>query len=111
MLVVARDIPGSACTGSVFVEGFVHGLQDLRTFAHAEVIVGAPDGDSLVLVGHVSAGKLFGETVDVVKIAVGLVLVLLVELGIVEALVVELGGFVLDRTDGFDMLRIRDCNC
>jgi len=109
MLIVARDIPGSACTGSIFIEGFVHGLQDFWVSAHAEVVVGAPDGDALILVGHVSAGKLFGETIDVVEIAVGLVLVLLVELGIVESLVVELGSFVLDGTDGFDMLRVRDC--
>jgi len=42
-----------------------------------------------------SAGELFGETIDVVEVAVGLVLVLFVELGIVEALIVELGSFVL----------------
>ncbi len=36
---------------------------------------------------------------------------LLVKLGIVESLVVELGSFVLDGTDGLDMLRVRDCNC
>ena len=58
-----------------------------------------------------SAGKLFGKTIDVVEIAVGLVLVLLVELRIVESLVVELGSFVLDWTDGLDMLGVRDCNC
>ena len=57
-----------------------------------------------------SAGKLFGETVDVVEVAVGLVLVLLFKLGIVESLVVELGSFVLDGTDGLDMLRVRDCS-
>jgi hypothetical protein len=64
-----------------------------------------------MLVGHVSAGELFGETIDVVEVAVGLVLVLLIELSIVESLVVELGSFVLDWTDGLDLLRIRDCNC
>lgn len=58
-----------------------------------------------------SAGELFGETIDVVEVAVGLILMLLVKLGIVESLVVELGSFVLDGTDGLDMLRVRDCNC
>jgi hypothetical protein len=55
-----------------------------------------------------STGKLFGETIDVVEVAVGLVLVLLVKLGIVESLVVELGSFVLGWTNWLDMLRIRD---
>jgi hypothetical protein len=36
--------------------------------------------------------EFLGETIDVVEIAIGLVLVLLVELGIVKALIVELGG-------------------
>lgn len=35
-------------------------------------------------------GKFLGKAIDVVKVAVGLVLVLLVELGIVVGLVVEL---------------------
>jgi hypothetical protein len=91
MLVVSRDVSGSASTGSVFFKSFMHSLQDLRVSAHAKVIIGAPHGDSLILVGHVSAGKLFGETVDVVEVAVGLILVLLVKLRIVESLVVELG--------------------
>jgi len=58
-----------------------------------------------------SAGKLLGETVDVVEVAVGLVLVLLVQLGLVESLVIELGSFVLGRTDRLDLLRIRDYSC
>jgi hypothetical protein len=111
MLVVPRDVSGSACTGSVLFESFMHSLQDLRVPAHTKVIIGAPHGDSLILVGHVSAGELFGETIDVVEVAVGLILMLLVKLGIVESLVVELGSFVLDGTDGLDMLRVRDCNC
>jgi hypothetical protein len=58
----------------------------------------------------VSAGELFGKTIDVVEVAVGLVLVLLVELRIVESLVVELGRLVLGWTSGLDVLRIRDCS-
>lgn len=38
-----------------------------------------------------SAGKFLGKSVDVVEVAVGLVLVLLVQLGLVEAIVIELG--------------------
>ena len=111
MLVVARNIPGSSCTGSVFVKSFMHGLQNLGIPAHAEIVVGTPDGDFLVLVVLVGAGELLGETVDVVEVAVGLVLVLLVQLGLVESLVIELGSFVLDGTDGLDLLRIWDYSC
>jgi hypothetical protein len=35
--------------------------------------------------------ELLGEAIDVVEVAVGLILVLLVELGIVEGLIIELG--------------------
>ncbi len=109
MLIVSGDIPSSSCSSSVFIESLVHGLQDLRVSAHAKIVVGAPDSNSLILVGHVSARKLFGKTINVVEVAVGLVSVLLVELSSVESLVVELGGFVLGWTSRLDMLRIRDC--
>jgi hypothetical protein len=108
VLVVARDIPGSSCTSSIFIKSFVHSLQNLGVSAHAQIVVGTPDGDFLILVILVSAGELLGETVDVVEVAVGLVLVLLVQLGLVESLVIELGSFVLDGTDGLDLLRIWD---
>jgi hypothetical protein len=111
MLVVARDIPGSSCTGSVFVKSFMHSLQNLGVSAHAEIVIGTPDGDFLVLVVLVSAGELLGETVDVVEVAIGLVLVLLVQFGLVESLVIELGSFVLDGTDRLDLLRIWDYSC
>ena len=37
-------------------------------------------------------GKLFGQAIDIVEVAVGLVFVFLVKLGIVESLVVEFGS-------------------
>jgi hypothetical protein len=111
VLIVARDIPGSSCAGSVFIKSFMHSLQNLGVSAHAEIVVGTPDGDFLVLVVLVSAGKLLGKAVDVVEVAVGFVLVLLVQLGLVESLVIELGSFVLGRTDRLDLLRIRDYSC
>jgi len=89
----------------------MHSFQNLGVSAHAEIVIGTPDGDFLVLVVLMSAGKLLGETVDVVEVAVGLVLVLLVQLGLVESLVIELGSFVLGRTDRLDLLRIRDYSC
>jgi hypothetical protein len=111
VLVVARDVPGSSCAGSVLIKSFVHSLQNLGVSAHAEIVVGTPDGDFLVLVVLVSAGELLRETVDVIEVTVGLVLVLLVQLGLVESLVIELCSFVLDGADGLDLLRIMDYSC
>ena len=55
-------------------------------------------------------GKLSGETIDVIEVAVGLVLVLLVQLGSVELLIVEFGGILMmTRLGGwvwFDILGI-----
>lgn len=57
-----------------------------------------------------STGKFLGEPVDVIEVAVGLVLVLLVELGVVVGLVVEFalaaevseGGSGVARSDGWN---------
>lgn len=91
MSVVARDVARATSTSTVFVQSLVHLLQDLGVAAHAEVVVSAPNGDTLLLVGHVGAGKLLGQAVDVVEVAVGLVLVLLIELRGIKGVVVELG--------------------
>lgn len=99
MLVVPRDVSGATGAGAVLVEGLVHLAQDIGVAAHAQVVIGAPDGDPLLLAGHVGAGELLGQAVDVVEVAVGLVLVLLLELGIVVGLVVELCVGV-DGVDG-----------
>jgi hypothetical protein len=48
----------------------------------------------------VSSGEFLGETIDVVEIAVGFVLVLLVKLRLVESLVVELGWLWSRRLSG-----------
>lgn len=90
MLIVTGYISGSSCSSTIFIQSVVHSLQDLRISAHSQIIIGAPDRDSLILVGHMGAGELFGEAIDVVEVAVGLVLMLLVQFGIVEAFVVEL---------------------
>jgi len=56
-----------------------------------------------------SARKLLSQTIDVVEVAVGLVLVLLVEFRIIESFVVELLRIlVLDWTSRFGMLE-RSC--
>ena len=45
-------------------------------------------------------GKFLGKAIDVVEVAVGLVLVLLVQLAIVESAIVELGVGILGLTSG-----------
>lgn len=94
MLVVTRDISCATGTGAVLIEGVVHGLEHMLVAAHAEVVVGAPDCDLLLLGGHVGTGELLGQTVDVIEVAVRLVLVLLLQLVLVELLIVELGAMV-----------------
>lgn len=93
MLVVTRDVSCTASTSTIHIQGLMHGLQDMLVAAHAEVVVGAPDGDLLLGGGHVCSRELFGHAVDVVEVTVRLVLVLLVQLVGVELLVVELGRF------------------
>lgn len=90
MLIVPRDVAGSSCSSAIGVKSLMHRLQNLRIAAHSKVVIGAPDRDTLFLRGHVSTREFLGETVDVVEVAIGLVLVLLVQLGLVEALIVEL---------------------
>lgn len=53
-----------------------------------------------------SARKLLCEAIDIVEVAVGLVLVFLVELVVVEAFVIELGGFGSRRRDAVSWLDI-----
>lgn len=92
MLIVARDISGSASTRAVVVQGLVHRLQHLGVAAHAEVVVGAPYGDLLVLGFLVGAREFLGQAIDIVEVAVRLVLVLLVQLILIESLIVEFLG-------------------
>ena len=76
----------------------MHGLENVWITAHAEIVVGAPDGDLFVAAGHVSAREFLRETIDVVEVAVGFVFVLFVEFGAIEGFVVV---FFNDRCSGF----------
>lgn len=88
VLVVARDVTGTARARSVGIQCLVHGIQNLLVASHAEVVIGAPDSHTLFGRRSVGTRELLGETVDVVEIAVRLVLVLLLKLRIVKALVI-----------------------
>ena len=45
IVVGAGDVAGAARTGAAGIQRLVHGGDDLRVLAHAEIVVGAPDGD------------------------------------------------------------------
>ena len=113
MLVVAGDVSGSACARTIFIESFVHGLQDLRIASHSQIIVGAPNRNSFLLAGHMGSGEFLGEAIDVVEVAVGFVFVLLVQLMIVELLIIEFCSILMLRmgwlASRFAMLRILNC--
>ena len=44
---VAADVAGAAGAGADLVQRLLHRLDDVRVLAHAEIVVGAPDGDRL----------------------------------------------------------------
>lgn len=90
VLIVAGYVARAASAGAVCVEGFVHRPQNLWVAAHTEVVIRAPGGDKLVGSVEVRLREILGETIDVIEVAVGLVLVFFVEFRAVEALVVEL---------------------
>jgi hypothetical protein len=57
----------------------------------------------------VSTGKLLGETIDVVEVAIRLVLVLLLQLSIVKVFIAKIGSLWRSCSDGgLEMLRMRD---
>ena len=66
---VAANVAGAARAGADFVQRRLHRFDDGRMLAHAEVIVGAPDGDRLgaVVAGEalrVGVGALGAQDVD-----------------------------------------------
>ena len=89
MLIVTGNIPSPSGATAVHVKSLVHCLQNMFIAAHSEVVVGTPNGDSFFLRSHVGTWELFGKSIDVVEITVGLILVLLVQLIIVETFIVE----------------------
>lgn len=49
IVVGARNIPGASRTRATVIDGGLHGFDDFRVLAHAEIVVGAPDGHILAL--------------------------------------------------------------
>ncbi len=47
VVVGARDIPGASRTRATLIDGALHRLDHLGMLAHAEIVVGTPDGDVL----------------------------------------------------------------
>jgi len=82
----------------------LHGLEDNRIVAHTEVIISAPNLDLIFDVAGVGNGELGGKAVDIIEVAVGLVLMLLLELIDIEVLIIKpgvcIGLLSLDRSRG-----------
>jgi hypothetical protein len=53
----AGDVARAARAGTGGVEGRVHGGEHGRVLAHAQIIVGAPDGDLALIVGLVAVNR------------------------------------------------------
>jgi hypothetical protein len=88
----------------------MHSLQNIWVLSHAKIIIGTPDRNSLILVRHVGLGKFLGQPIDVIEVAVGLILVLLVKFGIVESLVVEFGSRAVGWLADWFGLRVGGCD-
>ena len=80
----ARDIPGASRTRATVVDGVLHRLDHLGMLAHAEIVVGTPDGHFLRAVRRVARGarKIAAVTLDIGKNAVAAFLVRPVQLAL-----------------------------
>src|SRR5262245_6538858 len=58
VVVGARNIPGAPSTRATLVDGELHRLGDLGMLAHAEIVVGTPDGDVLLFACGIIADRL-----------------------------------------------------
>ena len=93
MLVMSRYIPCASSAGSVLIESFVHSLQDFWVSSHPEIIIRAPHGNPFVFGRHVCSRELLSKPIYVVEVAVGLILVLLIQLGVIKVFIVKRSNF------------------
>src|SRR5690606_20274752 len=56
VVIGAGDVAGAARAGAMAIERLVHGRDHLRVLAHAEIVVGAPDGDVADGIGRMTQG-------------------------------------------------------
>ncbi|MCY1554401.1 hypothetical protein D9M68_909700 [compost metagenome] len=71
----ARNIAGAARADAETAGGFLHGADHLGVLAHAEIIVGTPDGDFALIVGIVAidrAREAPGDALDIGEHAITL---------------------------------------
>jgi hypothetical protein len=67
----------------------LHGFKYDGIISHPQVVVCAPDLDLLVHICGMRYRKLVSESIDVIEVAVGLILVLPLQLGRIEIVVAE----------------------
>lgn len=75
----------------------LHGLKDNRIISHTKIVIGTPDLDFIMWAGSVGDWEFSSEPVYIIEVAVGFILVLLVQLGDIKPFIVKgidgLGGF------------------
>ena len=88
---IAADVAGSARAGADLVQRRLHRLDDGGMLAHAEIVVGAPDGDRLgaVAAEAVGVGEAALGAKDVDEHAVAALVVKAVDRGSEDAVVVQ----------------------
>ena len=88
----ARDIPGASRTRATVVDGLLHRLDHLGVLAHAEIVVGTPDGDFLRAIGRVARGarEIAPMALQIGKHAVAAFLVQAVQLALEKSFEVHL---------------------
>lgn len=82
----------------------LHRFKNNGIVSHTKVIVGTPDLHFILNIAGMRNRELSGKAIDVIKVAIGLVLMLLFEFSLVKRVIVKAGIFGLDgcfvRDDG-----------
>ena len=89
---VAADVAGAARAGADLVQRVFHRLDHGRMLAHAEIVVGAPDGDRLgavVAAEAVGVGELALGAQDIDEDAIAAFVVKAVDRGLEDAVVIQ----------------------
>ena len=74
----------------------LHRFKNNGIVSHTKVIVGTPDLHFILNIAGMRNRELSGKAIDVIKVAIGLVLMLLFEFSLVERVIVKAGIFGLD---------------
>ena len=95
-------IASSACSTPVTLDGFANCFDDDGVARHSQIVISTPNANTFIDILRMCIGKFRCETIDIVEIAVGFILMFLVELVSVEGVVVKFCGTRLKcQSNGF----------